>query len=190
MQTATKTRTATSTRVKVAVTVGIIGLVAAAAYGFAFAPGGLMRKTPVSTSNKTPVNANLPQKTPASSTETIVNPPKTPAPGASDGTSDTRAPLVGVVNPIVAQAGTSVVLTASFSDADSGVETCVLLIDGLSASRMTLSTITDGAGTASWIYMFSTAGTHMAEVRCSDVVGNIGSSGSRNITVSAAPATR
>ncbi len=45
MQTATKTRTATSTRVKVAVTVGMIGLVAAAAYGFAFAPGSVIKRT-------------------------------------------------------------------------------------------------------------------------------------------------
>lgn len=175
MQTATKTRTATSTRVKVAVTVGMIGLVAAAAYGFAFAPGFQKMRKPI-----IPIKVNL-----------NTNVGAIPAGGAGGGGADTRAPLVGVVKPVVAQAGTPVTLTATFSDADSGVATCVLTVDRAYLGTMTLGAITGGSGTASRSYTFSatsTPGTHTAEVRCTDAASNTGSSGVQNISVSSAPA--
>ncbi|MEK7072908.1 MAG: hypothetical protein AAB974_00520 [Patescibacteria group bacterium] len=72
-QTATKTKTQTSTRVKVAVTVGMIGLVAAAAYGFAFAPGFQARRL----TKTQPLAVNLRANTNAGAIINTTKPPQT-----------------------------------------------------------------------------------------------------------------
>ncbi len=94
-------------------------------------------------------------------------------------TGDTTSPIVTSVNPSTATAGSSVNVSASFSDAV-GVTTCNLYISGSLIGSMERSGTTSGTATRS--HTFGSAGTYVVEVRCSDAASNTGST-SRTITV-------
>lgn len=98
---------------------------------------------------------------------------------ASGSSADTTAPIVSSINPSTASAGSSVNVSASFSDAV-GVTTCNLYVSGSIIGSMDRSSTT--AGTATRSYAFGSAGNYTVEVRCSDAAGNTGST-SRTITV-------
>jgi hypothetical protein len=98
---------------------------------------------------------------------------------ASGSSADTTAPIVSSINPSTATAGSSVNVSASFSDAV-GVATCNLYVSGSLIGSMDRSGTT--AGTATRSYAFTSAGNYNVEVRCSDNAGNTGST-SRSVTV-------
>jgi hypothetical protein len=93
---------------------------------------------------------------------------------------DVTAPVVATLTPSTATVGTSVTITAGYSDAI-GVAACSYYLNGSNISSMSLSGTTNGTATRSETFEF--AGTYTVEVRCSDLAGNIGSR-SQTVTVS------
>lgn len=93
--------------------------------------------------------------------------------------TDTTAPTVTSINPSTTVTGSSVIVSASFSDAI-GATACNLYVNGSLIGSMDRSGTTSGTATRS--HTFGSTGTYVVEVRCSDAASNTGSS-SRTITV-------
>lgn len=98
---------------------------------------------------------------------------------------DSASPLVSAVSPITATVGVATIFSASYNDPDpsSGVQECVLLLDGGgSVGTMTLGKNVQ-SDTASISYVFSSAGKHSLQVRCTDAFSNVGYGAATDITV-------
>ncbi|HTM68243.1 MAG TPA: hypothetical protein VL426_02985 [Candidatus Binatia bacterium] len=92
------------------------------------------------------------------------------------------AAAVTGVSPASATAGVQTTLSATY-DLNANVSNCHLLIDGADQGAMTLSSSTS-SGTASATYTFATAGSHTAQVRCTDTNGAMSTGASTSMNVS------
>lgn len=176
MQTATKTRTSTSTRTKVLLTLGVLGIVVAAAYGYAFAPGVQINRLSVIR------RAVLPSGSGVSTTQ---KPPT--GTSATTTATDNTSPSV-VLNPTFSLFSTStrVTVLANYSD-NIGVVSCRLFANYINVGTMTLQPDGPAWGRASLSYTFPSAGRFPIAVDCMDAAGNPGSTGDVFITI--APTT-
>jgi hypothetical protein len=94
--------------------------------------------------------------------------------------ADTVKPSVGQVSPKTATVGVEVTFTASYSDNDSGVVLCKLLVDFEDLGAMQLS-----GSVASMPHTFTAAGEHVVYVYCRDEAGNAATGPHASVTVSA-----
>jgi len=94
---------------------------------------------------------------------------------------DATAPVVSTISPSAATVGSSVNVSATYTSA-AGLGNCHLYVNGSDAGTMELSGSVSGYAQTS--YNFSTTGSQNVEVRCTDLLGHIGSA-SRTISVSA-----
>lgn len=97
--------------------------------------------------------------------------------------SDTTAPTVGSVTPLVAVQNTALTLSATYSDSV-GVSSCTMYVNGGIVGSMTLS-----SGTARKTYTFISSGTNTAYATCVDAAGNVGIGTTKAIVVSASSST-
>lgn len=96
------------------------------------------------------------------------------------GITDTISPIVSTPAPSTAIAGTSVSLTAGYTDAV-GVTACSAYVGGSLIGTMSIGGAASGSANRS--HTFATAGTYAVEVRCRDAAGNTGMA-STSVTVS------
>lgn len=95
---------------------------------------------------------------------------------------DTTAPTVGVASPLVATAGVTITISATYSD-EVGVASCDLYVVDANVGAMVLeSSLTSGVAT--YAYTASTAGSVSLQARCTDAAGNVGSGSSQTLVVS------
>lgn len=86
---------------------------------------------------------------------------------------DTAPPTVGSVSPTTATVNITTTFSASYAD-NVGVVSCNFLGDGIDRGSMTLSNPGGTGGTASKANVFTTIGTHTAQVKCKDAANNEG----------------
>ncbi len=96
---------------------------------------------------------------------------------------DTATPVVGVVSPTTATAGTAVALSTAVLD-NVGISSCNLWVDGVDRGAMAVA-----GGTASLSYTFVAAGTASVQVKCSDAATNIGVGAAATVSVIASGST-
>lgn len=90
---------------------------------------------------------------------------------------DYTVPSVGTISPTSAITGTAVILSATVSDATSGLSSCNLVVDGVDKGAMTVS-----GGTASKSYTFASAGSYQVHATCTDAAGNTASGSDVSVT--------
>ncbi|QQR60490.1 hypothetical protein IPH19_03695 [Candidatus Uhrbacteria bacterium] len=84
---------------------------------------------------------------------------------------DAVAPVISTLSPSTATVGSSVTISANYSDAV-GVTTCQYFLNGVNTGSMSLSGSTNGTATRNETFEF--AGSYTVEVRCYDAAGNSG----------------
>lgn len=102
--------------------------------------------------------------------------------------ADTTPPVVGSVTPIVATAGQPITLSATYSD-DTGVAFCQFFQPSTQTILSALSVSGLTSGTASVLYLFSSAGSYQVQWQCRDAAGNWGNGPITTVTVSGAGGT-
>ncbi|MDP2735664.1 MAG: Ig-like domain-containing protein, partial [bacterium] len=95
---------------------------------------------------------------------------------------DTSNPVVGTISPTSATAGQAVTLSASASDAYSGLSDCILFVDGGWQGSMT-----ESGGTTSKSYTFGSAGTYSVYAWCVDNVSRSTAGSPVNVSVAEPP---
>ncbi len=100
-----------------------------------------------------------------------------------EGPGDITSPTVGSLGDISVTEGTEVSMEVSYYD-EGYVAQCRFYEDGEFVAPTTISAGWGAAdGTATYSKTYSQAGTYTAEIRCTDIAGNTGSSGEFTITV-------